>query len=51
MAAIDEAIEAHGGWPAAFQTGSEPAEEKPALLKVAESSPPYRPRRSERKPR
>ena len=51
MAEIDEVIEAHGGWPAAFQTGSEPAEEKPALLKVAESSPPYRPRRSERKPR
>ena len=51
MAEIDEVIEAHGGWPDAFQTGSEPAEEKPALLKVAESSPPYRPRRSERNPR
>ena len=51
MAEIDQVIEAHGGWPDAFQTGSEPAEEKPALLKVAESSPPYRPRRSERKPR
>ena len=51
MAEIDEVIGAHGGWPDAFQTGSEPAEEKPALLKVAESSPPYRPRRPERKPR
>ena len=44
MAEIDEVIEAHGGWPDAFQTGPEPAEEKPAFLKVAESSPPYRPR-------
>ena len=44
MAEIDEVIEAHGGWPDAFQTSSEPAEEKPALLKVAESSPPYGPR-------
>ena len=51
MAEIDEVVEAHGGWPDAFQTVSEPAEEKPALLKVAESSPPYRPRRPERKPR
>ena len=51
MAEIDEIIEVHGGWPHAFQTRTEPAEEKPALLKVAESSPPYRPRRSERKPR
>ena len=51
MAEIDEIIEVHGGWPHAFQTRTEPAEEKPALLKVAESSPPYRPTRSERKPR
>ena len=49
MAEIDQVIEAHGGWPDAFQTASEPAEEKPALLKVAESSPPYRPRRSAKK--
>ena len=41
MAEIDESIEAHGGWPHAFQTGSEPAVEKSVLLKVAESSPPY----------
>ena len=41
MAEIDEVIEAHGGWPGAFQTASGPAEERPALLRVAESSPPY----------
>lgn len=41
MAEIDESIEAHGGWLHAFQTGSEPTVEKPVLLKVAESSPPY----------
>ena len=37
----DEVIEAHGGWPDAFQTRSEADEEYPALLKVAEPSPPY----------
>ena len=41
MAEIDEAIETHGGWPDAFQTTTELADEKPALLKAAESSPPY----------
>ena len=41
MSEIDEVIEAHGGWPGAFQTGSEAAEEYPALLKVAEPSLPY----------
>ena len=52
MAEIDEVIEVHGGWPARVpHQRRRPAEEKPALLKVAESSPPYRPTRSERKPR
>ena len=37
MAEIDEVIEAHGDWPGAFHTASEPAEKRPALLKVAES--------------
>ena len=41
MADIDEVIEAHGGWPDAFQTGSNAAQKQPELLKVAESSPPY----------
>ena len=41
MAEIDEVIEAHGGWPGAFHTASGPAEKRPALLRVAESSPPY----------
>ena len=41
MAEIDEIIEAHGGWPDAFQTGSEPAEKRPTLLRVAESPQPY----------
>ena len=41
MAEIDDVIQAHGGWPAAFHTASEPAEKRPALLRVAESSPPY----------
>ena len=36
MAEIDQAIEAHGGWPAAFETASEPADERPAFLRVAE---------------
>ena len=51
MAEIDEVIEAHRGWPGAFHAASQTAEEKPDLLRVAESSPPYRPRRSEREPR
>ena len=41
MAEIDVVIEAHGGWPGAFHTASGPAENRPALLRVAESSPPY----------
>ena len=41
MAEIDQAIEAHGGWPAAFETASEPADERPALLRVAEPSSSY----------
>ncbi len=41
MAEIDDVVEAHGGWPDAFQTGAEAASEGTALLKVAESSPPY----------
>jgi len=30
MAEVDQAIEVHGGWPNAFETASEPAEERPA---------------------
>ena len=41
MAEIDEVIEAHSGWPGAFHTASGPAEKRPVLLRVAESSPPY----------
>ena len=41
MAEIDEVIETHSGWPGAFHTASWPAEKRPALLRVAESSPPY----------
>ena len=41
MAEIDEVIEAHGGWPGAFQSSSEAADESRALLRVAESSSPY----------
>ena len=41
MAEIDEVIEAHGGWPGAFQTAREADEEHPALLRVAESSSSY----------
>ena len=41
MAEIDEVIEAHGGWPAAFHTASGLAEKRPVLLRVAESSPPF----------
>jgi len=39
MAEIDEVIEAHGGWPGAFQTG-EAAEEVPTS-KVAEPESDY----------
>ena len=41
MGEIDEVIEAHGGWPGAFQAGSKADGEYPALLKVAEPSLPY----------
>ena len=41
MGEIDEVIEAHGGWPDAFQTEMRRTKERPAFLKVAESSPPY----------
>ena len=41
MSEIDEVIEAHGGWPGAFQTQSEAHEEYPVFSKVAEPSPPY----------
>ena len=41
MTEIDEVIEAHGGWPAAFHTASGLAEKRPVLLRVAESSPPF----------
>ena len=41
MAEIDEVIEVHGGWPNAFQTGSNAVQKQPALLNVAESSSPY----------
>ena len=41
MAEIDDVIDAHGGWPDAFQTMFESAEDRPTLLSVAESSPPY----------
>lgn len=40
MAEIDEVIEAHGGWPGAFQT-AEWSAEKYLPPYVAESSPPY----------
>ena len=41
MAEIEEVIEAHGGWPDAFQLVAGPAEKRPALLMAAESPPPY----------
>ncbi len=41
MAEIDQTIEAHGGWPDAFQGASEPADERPVPLRVAESSSSY----------
>ena len=40
MAEIDEVIDARGGWPSAFHA-SGPAENRPRLLRVAETSPPY----------
>ncbi len=41
MGEIDGVIEAHGGWPAAFQGAAGRTGEHGGLLKVAESSPPY----------
>ena len=41
MAEIDEVIEAHGGWPGAFSASGSAEGRRPALLRVAESSPPY----------
>ena len=46
MAEIEEVIEAHGGWPGAFHVSGPAEGRRPALLKVAESSPPYGPGRS-----
>ena len=52
MAEIDRVIEAHGGWPDAFQTASrtkeaewETAKEMPILSRVAEPAAPYNVRR------
>ena len=50
MAEIDEVIDADGGWPGAFRAAAWRAEKRPALLKVAESSPPYGEGRSGRRP-
>lgn len=41
MGEIDEVIEAHGGWPGAFQTSATVYKQDTPLLKVAESSVPY----------
>ena len=41
MAEIDEIIEAHGGWPDAFQATSYASRKPRTLAKVAESSRPY----------
>jgi len=46
MAEIDEVIDAHGGWPGAFQTGAEQATEDAETPKVV----PFRPRTVEPKP-
>ena len=40
-AEIDEVIETYGGWPDAFEATWGSAEGRPAILKVAEGSPPY----------
>ena len=40
MAEIDQAIEAHGGWPAAFETASEPADTQ--LFKLFFNHPDFR---------
>ena len=41
MAEIDEVIEAHGGWPDAFQAPPAPAGKQSALLRVAEPAFEY----------
>ena len=41
MAEIDEIIKVHGGWPGAFHASGPAEGRRPALLRVAESSPPY----------
>ena len=41
MAEIDGVIEGRGGWPGAFRVVAGHPRKRPALLKVAESSPPY----------
>ena len=46
MAEIDEVIEAHGGWPGAFQTGSEADAASEGMAKVV----PFRPRTVEPAP-
>ena len=46
MAEIDKVIEAHGGWPGAFQTGSEAAAASEGAAKVV----PFRPRTVEAAP-
>ena len=46
MAEIDEVIEAHGGWPDAFQTGSEAGTASEGATKVI----PFRPRKVEPAP-
>ena len=40
-AEIDEVIEAHGGWPTAFETASEPAENRLGYQMAAEPLPGY----------
>ena len=49
MAEIDEVIEAHGGWPGAFQTGEvQAAESRPSHSRAAETTADYLPKRSKK---
>ena len=50
MGEVDEVIEGHGGWPGAFRAAGR-AQKPSALLRVAESSPPYGSGRSGEDPR
>ena len=50
MAEIDEVIKAHGGWPGAFHVSGPAKGRRPALLRVAESSPPYGPEGDRERP-